>query len=297
MRLPFFPVKQRRPASGQGLEFVRALFAKFQRIQKLNTKALEVMAEMDQALGGEYIFDRAFLESSVRELGKLAYQVVYSLNAMSRDRYVGLYDRYQSIKDVLNDILAGGLGPLGSSLALPYSVLGAEMEPLAGALNVCLAEARNRLDIMAPDGFAVTVIGCRRLAEATETDFPPDLAEAVNNQVQALFERRGGPVDLSVRVCSPGMNLKARAGVAPEEILSACRLALSGYLAVNADPDPESVPLTLAVHEKVSADVAGTVSVLASSESPLGLFYIAAWPRTLRTRLRTIFFAGHIRSI
>ena len=137
------------------------------------------------------------------------------------------------------------------------------------------AEARNRLDIMAPDGFAVTVIGCRRLAEATETDFPPDLAEAVNNQVQALFERRGGPVDLSVRVCSPGMNLEARAGVAPEEILSACRLALSGYLAVNADPDPESVPLTLAVHEKVSADVAGTVSVLVSSE--VALFYIAAW--------------------
>jgi pyruvate,water dikinase len=208
---------------------------------------------------------------------------------MSRDRYVGLYDRYQSIKDVLNDILAGGLGPLGSSLALPYSILGVEMEPLAGALNVCLAEARNRLDIMAPDGFAVTVIGCRRLAEATETDFPPDLAEAVNNQVQALFERRGGPVDLSVRVCSPGMNLDARTGVAPEDILPACRLALSGYLAVTADPDPESVPLTLAVHEKVSAHVAGTVSVLASNESPLGLFYIAAWREDAQDRAENYF--------
>src|SRR5208337_5635183 len=230
MRLPFFSVKPRGPASEQGLEYVRSLFAKFQRIQKLNTKALEVMAEMDQALGGEYIFDRAFLESSVRELGKLAHQVVYSLNAMSRDRYVGLYDRYQSVKDVLNDILAGGLGPLGSSLALPYPILGVEMEPLAGALNVCLAEARNRLDIMAPDGFAVTVIGCQRLAEAPETDFPPELAEAINNQVQALFERRGGPVDLSVRVCSSDMNFKALTGVASEEILPACRQALSGYL-------------------------------------------------------------------
>ena len=278
MRLPFFSAKPRGPASEQGLEYVRALFAKFQRIQKLNTKALEVMAEMDQALGGEYIFDRAFLESSVRELGRLAYQVVYSLNAMSRDGYVGLFDRFQSIKDVLNDILAGGLGPLGSSLALPYSILGVEMEPLAGTLNVCLAEARNRLDIMAPDGFAVTVVGCRRLVDATGTDFPPDLEEAVNNQVQALFERRGGPVDLSVRVCSPGMNLDALAGVSSEEILPACRLALSRYLAATSDPDPESVPLTLAVHEKVSAHVAGTVSVLATNESPLGLFYVAAWP-------------------
>ena len=150
----------------QGLEEVRSLFAKFQRIQKHNTKVLELMAEMDRALGGEYIFDRAFLESSVRELSGHVYQVVYSLNAMSRNEYVALFDRYQSIKRVLDDILAGGLGPFGASLALPYSVLGVEMEPMAGALNVCLAEARNRLDIAAPDGFAVTVTGCSRLIEA-----------------------------------------------------------------------------------------------------------------------------------
>ena len=71
------------------------------------------MAEMDRALGGEYIFDRAFLESSVRELSRLTHQVVYSLNAMSGNGYAALFDRYQSIKDVLDDILAGGLGPFG----------------------------------------------------------------------------------------------------------------------------------------------------------------------------------------
>ncbi|HYA42316.1 MAG TPA: hypothetical protein VEF34_13500, partial [Syntrophobacteraceae bacterium] len=141
MRIPFISPKRQRPVPEQGVEWVRSLFVKFQRIQKHNTKALEIMAEMDRALGGEYIFDRAFLESSVRELSGLVYQVAYSLNAMSRNGYVPLYDRYQSIKATLDDILAGGMGPFGTSLALPYSVLGAEMEPLAGGLNVCLAEA------------------------------------------------------------------------------------------------------------------------------------------------------------
>jgi pyruvate,water dikinase len=276
MRLPFFSVKRHKPDRAQGLESVRSLFVKFQRIQKHNTKALEVMAEMERALGGEYIFDRAFLEGSVRELGRLAHQVVYSLNAMSRNRYAGLFDRYQNIKDVLDDILAGGLGPLGSSLALPYSVLGAEMEPLAGALNVCLAEARNRLDIEAPDGFAVTVTGCRRLAEATEANFPPDLAEAINNQVKALFDRRGGPIDLSVRVCPADANFDALTGVAPEDILPSCRLALDGYLA--AATNPMNVHLTLAVHENVVAHVAGSVSVIVTKEFPAGLFSIAAAP-------------------
>ena len=147
MRLPFISLRRQRPAAEQGIEGVRSLFAKFRRIQKYNTKVLELIDEMDRALGGEYIFDRAFLESSVRELSGLVYQVVYSLNAMSRNKYVALFDRYQSVKGVLDDILAGGPGPFGASPALPYSVLGVEMEPLAGALNVCLAEARNRLDI------------------------------------------------------------------------------------------------------------------------------------------------------
>ncbi len=274
MRLPFFSARRYGSTDGHGVEWVRSLFAKFQRIQKHNTEALEVMAEMDRALGGEYIFDRAFLESSVRELSKLAHHVVYSLNAMSRDRYVGLFDRYQSIKDVLDDILAGGLGPLGSSLVLPYSMLGAEMEPLAGTLNVCLAEARNRLDIAAPDGFTVTVTGCCRLAEATETDFPQDLAEAIDTQVKDLFERRGGPIALSVRACSSDMNFEVLTGVASGEILSACRLALAKYSETAAES--KKGPLTLAVHETVRGPVAGSLSVLVTNEFPAGLFCITA---------------------
>ncbi len=288
MRMPFFSQKRSRPVPEQGLESVRSLFAKFQRIQKHNTKALELMAEMDRALGGEYIFDRAFLESSVRTLSGLAYQVVYSLNAMSRNSHVDLFDRYQSIKSALDDILAGGPGPFGSSLALPYTVLGAEMEPLAGALNVFLAEARNRLDIPAPDGFAVTAAGCRRLIEATwpagnpregyqdKSALPKDLAEAIRYQVGALFERRGGPIPLTVRLCSADTNLKVLTSAAPEDILPVCRLAMAGYLA--SAGAAEDKPVYLAVHETLPAYVTGSVSVLNTTEFPAGLFHITAAP-------------------
>ena len=309
MRLPFISLRRHKPAPGQGLEEVRSLFAKFQRIQKHNTKVLELMAEMDRALGGEYIFDRAFLESSVRELSGHVYQVVYSLNAMSQNEYVALFDRYQSIKGVLDDILAGGVGPFGASLALPYSVLGVEMEPLAGALNVCLAEARNRLDIAAPDGFAVTVTGCSRLIEAIgaaaaaglhasraggravevpEIDFPPELAEAINYQVEALFDRYGGPVPLTVRICSSAMNSEALTNVESKDILHACRQALAGYLA--AAEEPEDAPVALAVNVKVSGYLAGWVSVVATPGSPSGgLFCITVWPVDAPDRKESFF--------
>ena len=314
-------IQANRPAPGQGLQEVRSLFSKFQRIQKHNTRVLELMAEMDRALGGEYIFYRAFLESSVRELSGHVYQVVYSLNAMSQNEYVALFDRYQSIKGVLDDILAGGVGPFGASLALPYSVLGVEVEPGAGALNVCLAEARNRLDIAAPDGFAVTVTGCSRLIEAIgaagaqpgsllkasaaalglnasrvggrtvevpEIDFPPELAEAINYQVEALFDRHGGPVPLTVRICSSAMNSEALTNVESKDILHACGQALAGYLA--AAEEPEDAPVVLAVNETVSGYLAGWVSVVATPGSPSGgLFCITVWPVDAPDRKESFF--------
>jgi len=238
------------------------------------------MAEMDRSLGGEYIFDRAFLESSVRELSGLVYQVVYSLNAMSSNRYVALYDRYQSVKGILDDILAGGMGPYGASLTLPYSVLGVEMEPLAGGLNVCLAEARNRLDIPAPDGFAVTVAGCSSLIEAIggeEKEFPPQLAEAINYQIEALFERCAGPVPLTVRISSSAVEPEPQGkSVESNEVLEACRLALVEYLA-STDAKHEDSQVALAIHETVSAHLAGSISI-ASVGSPGGFFCVTAWP-------------------
>lgn len=277
-------------SSRDGLEWVRSLFAKFQRIQKYNTRVLETMAEMERALGGEYIFDRAFLESSVRELSGLVYQVVYSLNAMSGNGYVCLYDRYQSIKGTLDDIVSGGLGPFGASAALPYSALGIEMESLAGVSNACLAEARNRLDVLAPDGFAVTVAGCSRFIEAITNEGArdqcgqrsgvpapsPELAEAINYQVQALFDRRGSPIPLTVRVCSATVNSEVLTGVESGDVLRACRLALVKYMELTGGI--EDTPVALGVYETVPAYLAGSISVAAPPGDLSGLYCITAWP-------------------
>lgn len=256
------------------MEAIRSLFSKFQRIQKLNTKAIGIMAEMERALGGEYIFDRAFLDRSIRELSNIAYQVVYSLNALSGNRYIGLFDRFQSIKSTLQDILAGGLGSLESNLALPFSDLGLEMEPLAGFTSVCLAEARNRLSFSAPDGFAVTVAGCQKFPAAKDelevAKIPAELVDSIMREAQDLFARRGGPVELTVRACaaggyaSPQPTIVPQYGVRPEELLTACRKAVIDFINLhNQSPGGSGnspLSMAIAVHEAVPARMAGSVS-------------------------------------
>lgn len=140
---------------------IRSLFSKFQIILDMNTKLLEKMAVMERALGGEYIFDKAFLESSVSEASQLVYQVIYSLNTLTDNRFSDLFDRFQIIKTYLEDILSGGLGPYSGRLTLAYPSIRLEMWPLVGFFSASLSEFGQHLGLQAPDGFAITTTGIR----------------------------------------------------------------------------------------------------------------------------------------
>lgn len=275
MRFLFFGRSRKKPEHGGGMEPLRSLFSKFRRIQKLNAEILEIMAEMERALGGEYIFDRAFLESSVNKLGSNTYQVIYSLNALSDNSYMRLFDRYQTIKSALDDILRGGLGQFATISTLPFSALGFEMEPLAGAAGVCLAEARNHLDISAPDGFVVTVTGCARVMEDD-----PGIEEEIAREVEALFIRRGGPAPLSIRPCaaggydSPETGIVEIENVSADSILYACKLALQRCAGEQAGGS-DGGSFALAIYESTSAKIYGTV--IPARRSP-GLLRVTAAP-------------------
>ena len=293
MQIPFFKSGKSKPESECDFEAIRSIFSKFRRIQKLNTRALGIMAEMERALGGEYIFDRAYLDRSVRDLSGLAYQVVYSLNALAGNRYIDLYDRFQAIKTTLEEVLAGGPGALASHLVLPFSELGMEMEPLAGTLAVSLAEVRNRLGLAAPDGFAVTVTGCRKFIAWNRLDdpgtipsqgenpksglpvaialpatmtYPPELEEAILRETESLFARRGGSVPLDVRACLAGeialrqpKPLFAR-GVSHKALLEVCKQLLADFIAERLLSGMRDFSVALAVHESVAAHLSGSIS-------------------------------------
>lgn len=143
---------------------LHALFNNFKRILTLNNAVLEEIAKMERALGGEYIFDRAFLESSVSTIANRVHHVAYSLNALTANRHVPLYDRYQEIRTLLDDILANNVHALADEAVLPLDAIGWEHEPLVGMDLVCLAELRNHPGIAPVDGFVVTAEGLRALA-------------------------------------------------------------------------------------------------------------------------------------
>lgn len=202
----------------QGPRSIRSLFHKFRRILELNNAAMEKMAVLERALGGEYIFDNAFASRMVRELSKLVHKTAYSLNAMSSDRYVELYDRFEYLKGILEDILAGGLGPNAARLTMNFSEISWENLPLVGMPNVCLAELKRMSDIGVVDGFVLTVTGCRMILAqemppaasqplplSEHPPAPSRLAEAVDKAAQALQQRLGGAQRFHISACEAGI--------------------------------------------------------------------------------------------
>lgn len=186
-----FGRKGRRDTAEIDIWRLQSLFNNFRRILFLNNAVLEDMDHLERVLGGEYIFDRAFLEASVRTISSRVHHVSYNLNALTGNGYISLYDRYQAIRTKLDDILAGNASTLAPAAVLPLEALGWELEPLVGTSLVCLAELRHQPAMPVAQGFVVTTAGTEALSgtgeapAATEaTRFP---AAAVMASIEEMF--------------------------------------------------------------------------------------------------------------
>ncbi|WP_243360209.1 PEP-utilizing enzyme [Fundidesulfovibrio terrae] len=222
-------------ATGPGS--ARFLLRTFKRILECNTLALERMAQMDRALGGEYVFDKAFLESAARDVCSLTHRTAYHLNGMADEGYVDLYDAYLRVKDALEDVLSGGMGPLAGRRVLPFSEIGWEMEPLVGLCNVGLAVLGARMGLPAPDGLAVTVTGMAGLSGTSRDEILAEMAHGVGD----LFTRAGGRaiLELSLVDAGSGGAGKILATAQADSPGSACEAVLA-FAAGDADAPGEA---------------------------------------------------------
>jgi pyruvate,water dikinase len=229
---PILPGGNPGRRGGDGGETFGVLFRHFRRILTLNNQVLEMVADLERALGGEYIYDRAFLKSSLTGLIEKSRQVIYHLNAMAGDRYARLYDRFTVSADHLADILAGGPGPYGPLLVLDWEVLHRDLVHLAGGKGANLGELANSLKLPTPVGFVVSTTGYRRFMTANDlfaridqvlgavadpaarasriaalfakAKLPGDLAGAINKSLKQIRSGPGAPRSFAVRSSGVG---------------------------------------------------------------------------------------------
>ncbi|MGB5232308.1 MAG: PEP/pyruvate-binding domain-containing protein [Desulfoprunum sp.] len=133
------------------------LFKKFQTILERNNQILELMADMGDKLGGEYVFDRHYIEHSVQELEDLVFKLVSDFSLLNRKRNTELLIAFEQIRQAINGDLAGRPVQTASTPRIvPLSAIGLELTDEVGAKMATLGELHNRLGLTVPDGFTIT---------------------------------------------------------------------------------------------------------------------------------------------
>ncbi len=224
-----------RPKADSFEEIRRKLVA-FRALQMENNRTLELIAQADEMLGGEFIFDRQSLKALARGLEDAVRGVVTSLNEITDNRYPELWPAMERAKAEVQAVLESRIVAASTDYVIPLEELDTSLADAVGEKMARLGEIRKRLGCCTPAGFVISVRACQRFLEDTgiqeaverwfdhssamsqaqvneraadlrarvlKSDLPRDLARAIRRGVKQL-ERRTRSHRFAVRSSALG---------------------------------------------------------------------------------------------
>ncbi|MEW6658592.1 MAG: PEP/pyruvate-binding domain-containing protein [Thermodesulfobacteriota bacterium] len=230
-------------------------FEHFRRLLDNNTQALEIMADMEEKLTGDFLFDTAYLQSQVERLGESVAHIVTELNLLTGNRYPELRSLCQQTRDEILRELGAAPDIPATAYVLPLSALTQEMALSVGAKMANLGEMGNRLHLLVPEGFAVTAAAYKRFLEASglEEELAQRLAqapiddleslEAISREIQTLVRQAPLPPDLEEALVEAGKALQYRGlAVRSSAVGEDTEFSFAGQFATLLNVDAEDLP-------------------------------------------------------
>ncbi len=134
----------------------RLIFADFKKILNLNNQILDLIADANDKLSGDYIFDEQYIHTTCHQLTDLVRQLIVLINHLTRQRYADLYDNFDRIEGEVAAILQGDILCPVTDYVLPYTAITRGLMDAVGGKNAHIAEIGSVLGLRIPDGFAIT---------------------------------------------------------------------------------------------------------------------------------------------
>ncbi len=131
-------------------------YAHFQRLLAANNQVLALMADMEEKLSGDYLFDLQYIRSTVHRLNQETTALVAAINGLGGGRYEDLAEALKRITADVEDVLNRRREIPVAPLTIPFDDLHAGMAELVGGKNANLGEVKNRVGLPVPPGFAIS---------------------------------------------------------------------------------------------------------------------------------------------
>lgn len=207
-------------------ESFELLFTRFRKVLDDNNKALEIITDMGDTLGGEYLFDIQYVRRSYADLSGAVGESLRDFGVLTRNRYPQLPQRFREIDEGIRHVIDDNFIAAKELVVFFENVTG-EMARDVGGKNANLAEVKNALKLNVPDSFAITTrafdafmvqnrifqkiplpgdggpVSEASLSEAHDRilrgEMPPDLHRAVDTAVSRIRSRCRGTCALAVR--------------------------------------------------------------------------------------------------
>ncbi|MBI4685694.1 MAG: hypothetical protein HY755_10900 [Nitrospirae bacterium] len=162
-------------------EAFRSKYLAFQDLLAQNNNVLIIMADMEEKLSGEFLFDRHYIDTNVGLIIDGVSKIIKDINDISNDnKYIHLYKVQEYITKEIGKTLSHKLEIPVSGLTMPVENLNKDTLNIAGGKITHLGEIKNRLRLPTPDGFSITAYAFKRFMEHNK------LSEKINERLSLI---------------------------------------------------------------------------------------------------------------
>ncbi len=194
--------------AGRARAALAATYLNFQRLLAANNRALSLMADLEEKLSGDFLFDLQYIVAAVAHLRQEIAAMAAALNRMAGERYAALDAALERAMAAVEAELHPRREIPVTPLVLFFPRVDPGLTAVVGAKNATLAEAANRLGLPVPHGFAVSTYAHKvflehhrlleRLTAKLQQEDPRDLEglERLSGEFQEMIRRAPVPPSL-----------------------------------------------------------------------------------------------------
>ncbi|MBF0227832.1 MAG: hypothetical protein HQK76_20490 [Desulfobacterales bacterium] len=151
----------------ENLDSLKEKIEKFQSLLNENNHVLELIADAEENLGGDFLFDIQYLKSLSEKLESSVKSIVIDLNFITENKYLSLLPAFEKIRTEVEDALFSKTKVPNAPDSIDLSDIGINMSDAVGDKMGRLAEIQKRLKCIVPDGFVITSKVCKNFFEHT----------------------------------------------------------------------------------------------------------------------------------
>ncbi len=130
-------------------------FKLFKEIIDSNNRALDIITDLGEKLGGDYLFDRVYIKSAYHKLNNAVGASIQKFDTLTQKKYSRLQKTFDGIDSRINSAIKDTAVIVGKAV-VSYGDIGWDMTHEVGGKNLNLAEMKNQLKLNVPPGFAIT---------------------------------------------------------------------------------------------------------------------------------------------